>query len=50
MAVVSYWHVLGADGYEAALAQHILWGYMLAVVSVAGAGAISLDRLLERRA
>jgi putative oxidoreductase len=45
MAVVSYWHVLGAEGYEAALAQHVLWGFMLAVVAIFGGGGISLDRL-----
>src|SRR5215510_11255506 len=45
LAVVSYWHVLGAEGFEAALAQHVLWGFMLAVVAVFGGGAISLDRL-----
>jgi putative oxidoreductase len=50
MAVASYWHVLGADGYEAALGQHVLWGYMLAVIALVGAGGISLDRLLEKRA
>lgn len=50
MAVVSYWHVLGAEGYEAALAQHVLWGYMLAVIALVGAGGISVDRLLEKRA
>jgi putative oxidoreductase len=50
MAVVSYWHVLGSDGYEAALAQHVLWGYMLAVIALVGAGGISVDRLLEKRA
>jgi len=43
MAVVSYWHVLGSEGYEGALAQHVLWGYMLAVLLFAGAGALSLD-------
>ena len=47
LAVVSYWHVLGGDGYEAALAQHVLWGFMLAVIAVFGGGAISLDRLLR---
>jgi hypothetical protein len=25
LAVVSYWHVLGKDGYEAAFGQHVLW-------------------------
>jgi len=43
-AVVSYWHVLGSDGYEAALAQHVLWGFMLAVIAVFGAGGLALDR------
>lgn len=50
MAVVSYWHVLGAEGFEAARGQHVLWGYMLAVIALVGAGGISLDRLLEKRA
>jgi putative oxidoreductase len=49
MAVVSYWHVLGGEGFEAALAQHVLWGYMLAVLALCGAGPISLDKLLEQR-
>jgi putative oxidoreductase len=49
MAVVSYWHVLGGDGFEAALGQHVLWGYMIAVVAVVGSGAISVDALLEKR-
>ena len=43
MAVISYWHVLGSEGYEGALAQHVLWGYMLAVLLFSGAGALSLD-------
>ena len=45
MAVISYWHVLGSEGFEAALAQHVLWGYMLAVIAVCGGGALSLDGL-----
>jgi putative oxidoreductase len=49
MAVISYWHVLGSEGYEAALAQHVLWGYMLAVIAMCGAGALSLDEKLGRR-
>ena len=49
MAVVSYWHVLGGEGFEAALAQHVLWGYMLAVILLCGAGAVSLDEKLARR-
>ena len=48
LAVISYWHVLGTEGFEAALAQHVLWGYMLAVIVVFGAGAFSLDRLSGR--
>jgi putative oxidoreductase len=43
-AVVSYWHVLGSEGYEAALAQHVLWGFMLAVIAVFGGGGLALDR------
>jgi putative oxidoreductase len=49
MAVISYWHVLGGEGFEAALAQHVLWGYMLAVIALCGAGALSLDDKLARR-
>jgi putative oxidoreductase len=49
LAVISYWHVLGGEGYEAALAQHVLWGYMLAVIAVCGAGALSLDEKLASR-
>jgi len=45
LAVISYWHVLAAEGFEAALAQHVLWGYMLAIIVLFGGGAISLDRL-----
>jgi putative oxidoreductase len=48
LAVVSYWHVLGQEGFEAAVGQHLLWGFMLLVLSVCGAGNFSLDRLLER--
>ena len=48
LAVVSYWHVLGTEGYEAALAQHVLWGFMLAVIAIFGGGALSLDRLSVR--
>lgn len=43
MAVVSYWQVLGSEGFEAALGQHILWGFMILVIAVFGAGGISLD-------
>jgi len=49
LAVISYWHVLGGEGFEAALAQHILWGYMLAVIVACGGGALSMDGSLARR-
>jgi len=49
MAVVSYWHVLGTDEFIAGLRQHELWGFMLAMLSVYGCGALTLDRLLGRR-
>jgi putative oxidoreductase len=45
MAVISYRQVLLADGYEAALGQHVLWGFMLAMLAVYGLGAITVDRL-----
>lgn len=47
LAVVSYWHVLGGEGFEAARAQHVLWGFMLAVLAVFGAGRYSADALLD---
>lgn len=46
LAVVSYRHVLLAEGFEAAAAQHYLWGFMLAYLVVHGSGAWSLDRFL----
>lgn len=46
MAVVSYRHVLLAEGFEAALAQHVLWGFMLIVLIVHGPGRLSLDHWL----
>jgi putative oxidoreductase len=49
LALYSYWHVLGGEGFEAARAQHYLWGYMLLVLVGCGGGFISLDKLLERR-
>lgn len=48
MAVVSYAHVLFAEGFEAALAQHYLWALMLMVIVVYGPGSWSLDRLIAR--
>lgn len=49
MAVISYRQVLLAEGYEAALAQHILWGFMLATLAIYGLGVFSGDSLLLRR-
>jgi putative oxidoreductase len=49
MAVISYSHVLLAEGSEAALAQHVLWGFMLLVLAVFGPGKIAIDTLLERK-
>jgi len=49
LAVVSYADVLLSEGFEAALAQHVLWGYMLTVLAVYGSGAWSLDAYLRGR-
>lgn len=43
MAVVSYAHVLLSSGFEAALRQHYLWGFMLLVIVIYGPGRVSLD-------
>ncbi len=43
MAVIAYAHVLLADGFEAALGQHYLWGFMLVILAVYGPGRLSLD-------
>lgn len=48
MAVISYAHVLLAEGSEAALGQHVLWGFMLLTIAVYGPGKLSLDHLLGR--
>jgi putative oxidoreductase len=48
MAVVSYAHVLLSEGFEAALAQHYLWGFALAMLVVFGPGKLSLDHLGTR--
>jgi putative oxidoreductase len=45
VAVVSYAHVLLGEGFEAALGQHCLWGFMLLVLTVFGPGRWSLDSL-----
>jgi putative oxidoreductase len=50
VAVISYAHVLLAEGFEAAIGQHKLWGFMLAMLVVYGPGRLSLDYVLERRA
>jgi putative oxidoreductase len=49
MAVISYSHVLLSEGFEAALAQHVLWGFMLAMLAIYGNGPLSLDRLLTSK-
>lgn len=49
MAVVSYAHVLLAEGFAAAIGQHKLWGFMLAMLAIYGPGKLSLDYLLVRR-
>ncbi len=46
MAVASYNQVLLAEGFEAALAQHVLWGFMLALLVIMGNGTWTLDRVL----
>ena len=48
MAVVSYSQVLLAEGSEAALAQHVLWGTLLLFLIVYGPGKLSLDHALNR--
>ena len=50
MAVISYRQVLLAEGSEAALGQHVLWGFMLLVLIFVGSGRITVDALLERSA
>jgi putative oxidoreductase len=49
LAVVAYAHVLLAEGFEAALAQHVLWGAVLLGLTVFGPGRIAADSLLERQ-
>jgi putative oxidoreductase len=45
VAVVSYAQVLLSDGFEAALGQHVLWGFMLLVLVIFGTGRWALDSL-----
>jgi putative oxidoreductase len=49
MAVVAYSHVLLTEGFEAALGQHYLWGFMLLVLIVLGPGRWALDSLRARK-
>jgi len=49
LAVISYAHVLFQEGFEAAIGQHYLWGFMLLVIIIYGPGTLSLDGLLARR-
>lgn len=49
VAVASYAHVLLADGFEAALGQHYLWGCMLLVLIVFGSGRWAVDSLANSR-
>jgi putative oxidoreductase len=48
MAVVSYAHVLLSEGFEAAFAQHVLWGALLLAVVIWGGGRFALDALAAR--
>ena len=50
MAVISYRQVLLAEGFEAALGDHILWGFMLLILVAFGTGRYSMDAWLEQRA
>jgi len=49
MAVISYRQVLLAEGSEAALGQHVLWGFMLLILAIFGPGRFALDSWLERQ-
>jgi putative oxidoreductase len=48
MAVISYSQVLLAEGFEAALGQHVLWGFMLVTLAICGNGPLALDRFWMR--
>ena len=48
MAVISHLKVLLAEGSEAALGEHILWGTLLVFLIIYGPGKFSLDFLLNR--
>jgi putative oxidoreductase len=47
IAVISFWHVLGQN--EAALNQHVFWGFLLLVTLFHGPGKISLDHFVWGR-
>ena len=49
VAVAAYSHVLLGEGFEAALGQHFLWGYMLLVVLVFGPGRFAVDGMMRVR-
>lgn len=49
MAVVSYYHVLGAPEQQAALTNHFLWGMVLALLAAHGPGKLSVDALIAKR-
>ena len=49
LAVVSYAHVQYSEGFEAAIGQHYLWGFMLAMLAIYGPGGWSVDRWLAPR-
>lgn len=49
LALVAYSHVLLASGFEAALAQHYLWGLMLLVIVIFGPGSLSAQREASSR-
>jgi putative oxidoreductase len=49
MAVISYQQVLFSEGFEAALGQHVLWGFMLVMLAIYGPGPWSADHALARR-
>ena len=48
LAVVSYAHVLLSEGFEAAVAQHYLWGLMLVTLLLFGPGKLSIDGAMTR--
>ncbi len=48
VAVLSYRQVLLAEGSEAALGQHVLWGTLILFVVIYGPAKISLDYLFNR--